>query len=176
MKFINVLFIGLCLGILLLSARAICNPWFTSDTLTETHHTIAPHSALTIDLFKAGEYLMLECKLNGKSAYFLVDTGASFSIIHSRLTKKYDLTVVERRSQQSADFGGTTAAMQIAINAELDFKEIKVSTAFPVQDLSKMSRLLKGDSGVWITGIIGTDLLKRLGCSIDVGRKVMTFK
>ena len=48
------------------------------------------------DLFYAGNYLMVECQLNGKSAYFMIDTGASYTVLNSKSSKWYDFQVIDR--------------------------------------------------------------------------------
>ena len=166
MKYCNRVFTCIVGGMLLIPETA---------TATVKYHSVPPHYTQTLELFNAGNYLMLECQLNGKSAYFMVDTGASFSIIDNRMANTYQLTVLERQSLQLTGFGTNRTTLSIAINAEFEFNERKIPVAILVQDLSKMRRLIESDSGVWITGIIGTDILKILGCSIDLGRKVIRW-
>ena len=141
---------------------------------TSTRHTVASHSTFkSVALFNAGDYLMLECKLNGKLAYFMIDTGASFTVLHSRSSKQYDFQVLERKGQQTTGFGGNNQSVAIALDASLDIGGQHIAMGFLSQDLSKIARLVHNESKVRIAGIIGSDLLKRLGCRLDLQNKTL---
>jgi len=165
-----------------------------ATTLAYSNHTVAPHFALNtttayslftdstttetsryVNLFKAGDYLMIKCQLNGKPAYFLIDTGASFTVLHSKLAKSYSFDVLERKGLQTIGFGGSTSAIQITIGADIEFKNKKLFMGYLAQDLSKMIRLIQSSSKIRIAGIIGTDLLKRYGCRVDFRNKLLVF-
>jgi predicted aspartyl protease len=163
-QFIPNMFMAL---ILAATTTATANNIFNDSTATET--------SSYVNLFKAGKYLMLKCQLNGKPAYFLIDTGASFTILNSKSAKSYGFDVLERRSQQTTGFGGSESNVKIAIGAELDFEGKGVSMGFLAQDLTKMIRLIQSSTKLRIVGIIGTDLLKRYGCRVDFGNKLLVF-
>jgi len=149
------------------TTTATGNNLFTDSTATKTTNYV--------NLFKAGNYLMLKCQLNGKPAYFLIDTGASFTVLNSKSAKNYNFDVLERKGLKTTGFGGSTSAIQITIGADVEFKNKKLSMGFLAQDLTKMIRLIQSSTKLRIVGIIGTDLLKRYGCSVDFGNKVLKF-
>ena len=96
-------------------------------------------------------------------------------MLHSKIAKHYDFQVLERKGQQTTGFGGNQSSVKIAIGAKLNLKGQDVSMGFLAQDLTKMIRLIQQNSNVRIAGIIGTDLLKRLGCSLDLGSRALRF-
>ena len=162
----------------LLSVTVIASALSDSTGITgpKDARSVATHAPLkTVTLFNAGNYLMLECELNGKSAYFMVDTGASFTVLHSKFARLYSYQVLERKGQQTTGFGGNQSTVEIAIGANLNIGDREISMGYLSQDLTKMIRLIQQQSNVRIAGIIGTDLLKRLGCSVDLGNKVLSF-
>jgi len=167
MKSLKQIILPVFMGLLLATTTTAANNLFIDSTATET--------SSYVNLFKAGNYLMLKCQLNGKPAYFLIDTGASFTILNSKSAKDYNFDVLERKGLQTTGFGGSTSVIQIAIGAELDFEGKGVSMGFLAQDLTKMIRLIQSSSKLRIVGIIGTDLLKRYGCRVDFGNKLLKF-
>jgi predicted aspartyl protease len=155
------------MGLLLATTTTAANKLFIDSTAIET--------SSYVNLFKAGNYLMLKCQLNGKPAYFLIDTGASFTVLNSKSAKSFGFDVLERKGLQTTGFGGSTSAVQITIGADIEFKNKKLSMGFLAQDLTKMIRLIQSSTKVRIVGIIGTDLLKRYGCRVDFGNKLLVF-
>ncbi len=178
MKYLNQNFTCLFIMIILVPtiARATIsgNSMDTTEaaTITKTPKTVVDKPRLkTIALLNAGDYLILKCRLNGKSAYFMIDTGASFTVLHYKFAKLYDFEVLERRNLQTTGFGGGSYFIKIALGAKLQFGEQGIQMGFLAQDLSKMIRLIQQRSNVGIAGIIGTDLLSRLACKVDLGKR-----
>ena len=165
-QFIPNMFMALILSAIT-TTTATGNNLFTDSTATKTTNHV--------NLFKAGNYLMLKCQLNGKPAYFLIDTGASFTVLNSKSAKSFGFDVLERKGLQTTGFGGSTSAIQITIGADIEFKNKKLSMGFLAQDLTKMIRLIQSSPNIRIAGIIGTDLLKRYGCRVDFGKKLLVF-
>ncbi len=165
-QFIPNMFMALILSAIT-TTTATGNNLFTDSTATKTTNYV--------NLFKAGDYLMIKCSLNGKPAYFLIDTGASVTVLNSKSTKNYNFDVLERKGLQTTGFGGSTAGVQIAFGADIEFNNKKISMGFLAQDLTKMIRLIQNSTKLRIVGIIGTDLLKRYGCRVDFGNKLLKF-
>ncbi|GJM29534.1 MAG: hypothetical protein DHS20C17_21690 [Cyclobacteriaceae bacterium] len=96
-------------------------------------------------------------------------------MLHRKFAKLYGLQVFERKGQQTTGFGGSQSIVEIAIGVRIELCEQMVHMGFLAQDLSKLARLIDQNSNVSIAGIIGTDLLKRLGCSVDIGNKILRW-
>ncbi len=166
MKPLNLIIPALFIG-MFLSTQVHASNLLTDSTSVETAHHV--------DLFASGNCLMLKCQLNGKPAYFLIDTGASFTILHSKSAKSYGFDVLERKGLKTTGFGGSASTAKIAIGADLEFNHRKLSMGYLAQDLTKMIRLIQSSTNIRIAGIIGTDLLKRYGCRVDFGNKVLVL-
>lgn len=94
MQFFKQFVLSLPIGLLLVlkAATAYCNHTVASHLVlnTETANSLYTDSSDTetpqyVDLFTSGNYLMLKGQLNSKPAYFLIDTGASFTVLHNKL-------------------------------------------------------------------------------------------
>jgi predicted aspartyl protease len=169
------LFIGLLL-LFLATTKAYCKAEVISHFPEEKPQLISLMELKAMDLFLAGHYLMVECQLNGKVAYFMIDTGASYTVLNSKSAKLYDFQVLERKGQQTTGFGGNQELVQIAIGANIRLGDHLISMAFLTQDLSKIIRLVQDNSKVRMVGIIGTDLLQRYGYKLNIATKTLSIE
>ena len=139
------------------------------ETLLETDTIQAP-------LYKAGKYLLVEGKLNGKPAFFLVDTGASYSILHQKLARRYGFQLVDLLRQEATGFGGNSSRLQVAVGASIGIGTREASMGFLAQDLYKIIRFIHQESNMVIAGIIGSDFLSRFRCKLDIRQNIMQLE
>jgi hypothetical protein len=111
------------------------------------------------------ERLIVEGKVNGKDACFLIDTGASVGMIDYGKRYDYDLKVGRR-------YGGTI------IGAGGEMRNVKhcdtfvhiedrVIPQFLLADISDVVKSIKRETGVEILGIISLPQCKMFGLSLD---------
>jgi predicted aspartyl protease len=104
----------------------------------------------------------------GERQNFVLDTGASPSIINSRLANRLELTT---RQSFTNTFGNPTAS-RTAIVAEIDLGPVRVlSLPVQIQDLSRLER----DLGLPIAAVIGFDVLSKSNFCLDYENKRLTF-
>lgn len=115
--------------------------------------------------------------LNGKKAFFLVDTGSDLSIINSAHLDRFKLKEQEiyGGSREAIGFNGETAAVKKVANANLLIGETLNHSSFYSLDLSKLCKSIEAKTHVTISGIIGADLLKKYNCVIDYQLRQITF-
>ena len=133
----------------------------------------------SIHLLAAGNHLVLKGYLNGKSTHFLLDTGASYTVLHSKLSKYFSFELFELPSRNRVAAGVNSNSIQksfSAINVTLQIGQAGVlKQSYLVQDLTPVVDHIFRSSHVRISGIIGTDFLKKLGCQIDFAQGVLRF-
>jgi hypothetical protein len=111
------------------------------------------------------ERLIVEAKVNGKDAYFLIDTGASIGMIDYGQRYDYDLKVGRR-------YGGTL------IGAGGEMRNVKhcdtfvhiedrVIPQFLLADISEVVKSIKRETGIEILGIISLPQCKLANISLD---------
>ncbi|MEH6537725.1 MAG: aspartyl protease family protein [Psychroserpens sp.] len=114
---------------------------------------------------------ILKLELNGKHAYFVLDTGASSSLIDNSVKKHYGFTTRNVNNAFSNDtvlgIGGIKELEQ-AYNVLLTIKGKKIK---PIDFKSTNLSILRGSLNV--VGIIGSDFLIEHGYSIDFERNVL---
>ena len=117
---------------------------------------------------------IVEATLNGKKAYFLLDTGSDMTILHKDDKEKYGFqTLLAGEQHDAVGIGGFTSAITSAFDVHLELGSTRIMTHFLSYDLSDIIQYTLKGSGIKINGIIGSDAMKRYGIVIDYQNKKM---
>lgn len=121
---------------------------------------------------------IVKAELNGKSAYFLVDTGSDMTILHSDGANRFDFKplTASASQQQALGLSGTRQTIHRVKNVKLILGSTPIKALYKTYDLSGVVRSLKNRVGVNITGIIGSDVMKRYGFIIDYQQQTIAIK
>lgn len=111
-----------------------------------------------IDIVSFQKLPIVEVDLNGKPAYFILDTGGSISVLDENQEKDYGF-FVEDDDQEAAGYGGV-GKFKKALLVNLVLGGVRFDTDYKAQDLSAIVRAMKNGEGIKITGIIGSDIMK----------------
>jgi len=115
--------------------------------------------------------ILLEATVNGKGPYrFVLDTGASLTMISPELAKKLDIKHAEAETGVGAGGGvevhfGTVESLAIG---ETRLKGLKVG----IMDLTGIAKAIETD----IDGIVGHNFLSKFRVSIDYPKQTVTFE
>ena len=114
---------------------------------------------------KSEKRLIIEGRVNGKAAYFLIDTGASVGIIDADQRKKFDL-------QKGKRFQGTIVGAGGEMNNiyhcnTLVNIENRTIPQFLLADISDVVKSIENQTGIKILGIISLSQMKICNISID---------
>lgn len=102
---------------------------------------------------------------NGKKFNFLLDTGATLSVI--------DFNVLNNFSHEELDDTGTICGMEgnkidvSYVRALLEYKGMNYEEDFQVVDMSAAFNQVKTESGVTLSGILGSLFFKRYQYVLD---------
>jgi hypothetical protein len=117
---------------------------------------------------------IVEVTLNGKKAYFIIDTGADISVINAAVAEKYGFETVK-------DYSGYTAKgisnhdekfMKVK-NALVLLDSVQMRTEFFAFDMEHLAKSIEERTTYRVVGIIGADLLVRYGFVIDYGTRML---
>jgi predicted aspartyl protease len=115
-------------------------------------------------------------RVNKKSLSFLIDTGASNTIIDSALAATLELNL-KGTSERGGGLG--TSDMPIKkiqnLEIEIDGKMIAAEKA-SVMDLSDVNKSLKREGARVIEGIIGADILTQYKAVINYEKRTLKIK
>ena len=109
--------------------------------------------------------LIVQGTVNGKIAYFLVDTGASTGLVDYGKRYDYDLKVGRRYGGTLIGAGGEMRNVKHCdtfVNLE-----DKVVPQFLLADISEVVKSINQETGIEILGIISLPQMKMCGISLD---------
>lgn len=109
--------------------------------------------------------LIVEVKVNGKSAYMLIDTGASAGMMDVNQADVYDVVVGNKYCGTLIGAGGEMENVRYTHTmAEFEGKKIP---QFLLADISNIVRSINKETGVKILGIISLKQMFAIGLKID---------
>lgn len=109
--------------------------------------------------------LIVEAIVNGRGAYFLIDTGASVGLIDEDKTRAYRLVRGRRYNGSLVGAGGEISRAYVCNTfPTLDGQPI---TQFLLCDISAVRGSIYRETGIEILGIIGLKQMKALRMVID---------
>jgi predicted aspartyl protease len=114
---------------------------------------------------KSDKRLIVETTVNNKTAYFLIDTGASVGMIDSNQRKKYDLEKGKKYSGTLVGAGGEIKDVHHC-NVFVNIKDTKIPQ-FLLADISQVVQSIEAQTGIRILGIISLTQCKIANISLD---------
>ncbi|MEO1050614.1 MAG: aspartyl protease family protein [Bacteroidota bacterium] len=116
-------------------------------------------------------------ELNGKKAYFLLDTGSDITILNARYQDHYEFksNMPYYRAVKVTGLGSTEQSVAYAFKINLKLGSKGIRTHYYAYDLSKVMASLERKSGIEIAGIIGSDVMRSYGFQIDYTKNLVGF-
>lgn len=123
---------------------------------------------------KSEKRLIVEGLVNGKSAYFLIDTGASVGMMDYEQRKDYDLAVGKRFNGTIVGAGGEMRNVRYCDT----FVELggKLIPQFLLADIGGVVESIKRETGIEILGILSLPQMGMVGMNIDVNSHEIWFE
>jgi len=139
--------------------------WFLGYVLLVGPATLRPSRAQDIPLERCDSLPLIPAEVDGQTMHFLIDTAAS-SLLNANSFAPGRLLDVH-----IASWTGTreTSASEVTIREVVIGRTKLVALKLPAIELSEIGKAC----GRRIDGILGADLLAKIGATIDLKRKVM---
>ncbi len=120
---------------------------------------------------------IVEAKINGIKAYFLVDTGSDVTIVNKKAAKKFNFGLVEHNDPNLsiAAFGNNPHALLKVSGVKLTFDSNTIRSKVYAFDINNIVRSIYTKTRVKISGIIGSDIMKKYAFNIDYGSKQIWY-
>lgn len=123
---------------------------------------------------KSTKRLIIEGIVNGKSANFLIDTGASVGLIDNTQVKKYGLLVGKRFNGTLVGAGGEMCNIKHCNTfVEVGGKSIP---QFLIADIEGVVKSIERETGVKILGIISLPQMKMVGMNVDANDNLIIIE
>lgn len=120
------------------------------------------------------ERLIVEGKVNGKEAFFLIDTGATVGIFDENQRNDYDLA--KGRKYMGTIVGAGGAMRNVSHCDTFAYIEDRTIPQFLLADISGVVESIKLQTGVEILGIISLPQMSIIGMNIDVNSSEFWFE
>lgn len=123
---------------------------------------------------KSDKRLIIEGLVNGKSANFLIDTGASIALISESHRRKYGLVKGNRYNGSIIGAGGNINDVYICNT----FPVLggKPFSQFVMANIDDIIESIREETGIEIIGIISLPQMKFNGIQIDANNNLIIFE
>ena len=118
-----------------------------------------------IEFFTVNNIPIVEGQINSKAVYFIVDSGASLSVLDKNQSSNLKFFTVP--SEESAAGYSGIAVFDEAHNVKVALGDLPIKTKFRAQDMSAIVELIREHEGIHVSGILGSDVWRKLGAVID---------
>lgn len=120
---------------------------------------------------------VVKIKLNKKDAWFIVDTGASATLINKAHSKYYDIPDQLNYLQniELNGLGGSIRFQSIVCSLEIGLLKFK-QAVFKSNDLNGFFSFIDNREGISIIGILGSDILSRYNMNVNYDTQTISFK
>lgn len=117
----------------------------------------------------------IEVKINGKSAVFLVDTGATTSILDLRVAYNLADTVVKVDSAWVMGVSGVSNQIYETDSLGIYIHTKRYRMKFGAMDLTSQSFWFYKQHNMILSGILGSDFLRSTGATINLRTNKVKF-
>ena len=118
--------------------------------------------------------LIVEGLVNGKTAHFLIDTGASVGLMDYNRRKEYDLAVGNRYHGTLVGAGGELRNVRMC-NTFVNLGDRQIPQ-FLLADIDSVVGSIRRETGIEILGIIGLQQMKICGIQIDTNDNLIIIE
>ena len=143
------------------------------------YQPISAQTRIELDMMSQDDKPLVAARINGQTAYFLVDTGSDISLLFAEFQDAFGFTVqagVPSGLKSVTGVQGKAVSLQRTYNARVQAKGCYFPIKFPAMEGGRYLEVTAKNSELQIAGIIGVDLMRRLQIQIDYGQnKVALF-
>ena len=119
----------------------------------------------------------IKAKLNGISGKFILDTGASHSVVDEALIQKFKMKLLKKESNNAGGLGASKFSVKHSNGNLVCFKNFTADKRkMLVMDLSHVNAALSNNGAGKVDGVIGADILNKYNAIIDYKGKAIFLK
>lgn len=120
----------------------------------------------SIRIYTSSGVAIVEGTINGRAAYFILDTGASVVAVDRDQADHYNFTLGQGSTDVSG-YGGTTTSSEVQ-GANIKIGDIDIIETTYAADLRLVAKSIYQNSGIRVSGIIGTPAIRDNALIIDL--------
>lgn len=136
---------------------------------------LSDHEYEYIRIINLQQKPIVQGTLNGRRAYFLLDTGSDFTVLNEGMSERYGFFALDNLPDETkaVGVGGTVVSFRPAHNVAIVLGSTQLFTTCRTYDMSRVVEAIRKKCGIEIVGIIGSDAMKRHGVIIDYQSREM---
>lgn len=154
----NILFVLLIVSVAAILARAV-------DTIRKREKRASSRRMSFKETLDLTELPIITFKNKDKKVNFLLDTGASHSVINKSSLDGLEYTIIDKEDTIYGADGNKT--LEGFVNMEVVYRDKSYTEEFQTADLEKAFNNLKNDFGVNLHGILGNSFFQKYKYVID---------
>lgn len=134
---------------------------------------------LIIELEHDNYHILIEGKFaDGLSAFWVIDTGASKTVLDKNLGNYYEVIESDNMDDyQSAGINQEMMETSVGKMAYISFGELEIKNKkVALIDLAHVNQIYEKYTSYKIAGLIGGDILMNYSCKIDYANKTLQFQ
>lgn len=132
-----------------------------------------------IELEHENYHILIEGKFQDETlAYWIIDTGASKTVLDANLHQFYDTIDSDNLDDyQSAGINQGMMETSVGKMSCLYFGDLKITDQkVALIDLNHVNEIYEKYTSFRIAGLLGGDILMHYNCAIDYGHKIIQFQ
>jgi hypothetical protein len=118
---------------------------------------------------------VVEGKINGKKAYFIIDTGASISILNETEANRFGFKFAVAEGMEVHGLGGHAGINEV-FECEVEFGSLKIKgVKFHTRKLNEVMQAITENDHIHIAGIIGANVIDFYGVTINYKNRTISY-
>lgn len=110
-------------------------------------------------IYTTSKLPIVKVQINGVDKFLLLDTGASFTSLHTETIKQVGGVVGDPASISAEGFGGTEDRLFDAHKLKIKMGDTYLKTTIYAKDYTRIKEIIYQDDHVEIDGILGNDVI-----------------
>lgn len=137
-------------------------------------------TVIELDMMSQDDKPLVSARINGQTAYFLVDTGSDISLLFAEFKDAFGFqtnSLSPGGLKSLTAVQGNSMSLQRTYNARVQAEGCFFPMRFPALQGGRYLEVVEQNTALKIVGIIGVDMMKQLKVQIDYSRNkvAMTF-
>jgi hypothetical protein len=131
-----------------------------------------------IPLLKSkARHLEVKTRINGISGRFILDTGASYTVVDAASAGKFKMKLLKKESNKGGGLGASSFSVKHSNGNVIKFKDFATDKRkILVMDFSHVNAALSNSGVGRVDGVIGADILNKYNALIDYKDKTLYLK
>lgn len=116
--------------------------------------------------------------LNDKRAWFIIDTGASITLLNAAEAGYYGFSMHESHNDLT-EVRGFSSQLQLSKTSfcNIEIGQLKIGrSVYRSQEMNQLFRIIENEEKLRIAGVLGSDILARYRMNVNYESKTLSFR